>query len=57
MDSSTVSAELGVRLVLPEQRIVPLAASLVYSREDPYTVRIAFHTGLDEPIAVFRTDH
>jgi hypothetical protein len=50
MDSSTVSAELGVWLVLPEQTIVPLAASLVYSREDPYAVRIAFHVGLDEPI-------
>jgi hypothetical protein len=50
MDSSMVSAELGVRLVLPEQRVVPLAASLVYSREDPYAVRIAFHIGLDEPV-------
>ena len=45
-----VSAELGVRLVLPGQAIVPLEASLVYSREDPYAVRIAFHVGLDEPI-------
>src|SRR5262249_35215904 len=50
MDSSKVSAELGVRLVLPEQTIVPLAASLRYFREDPYAVRIAFHIGLDEPI-------
>lgn len=50
MDSSMVSAELGVWLVLPEQTTVPLAASLVYSREDPYAVRIAFHVGLDEPI-------
>jgi hypothetical protein len=50
MDSSMVSAELGVRLVLPKQAIVPLAASLAYSREDPYAVRIAFHSGLDKPI-------
>lgn len=50
MDSSTVSAELGVRLVLPEQAAIPLAASIVYSREDPYAVHIAFHIGLDEPI-------
>jgi hypothetical protein len=50
MDSSMVSAELGVRLILPEQAIVPLAASVVYSREDPYAVRIAFQSGLDEPI-------
>ena len=50
MDSSMVSAELGVWLVLPEQKIVALAASLVYSREDPYAVRIGFHVGLDVPI-------
>jgi hypothetical protein len=50
MDSSTVSAELGVQLILPEQAAVPLAASIVYSREDPYAVHIAFHIGLDEPI-------
>jgi hypothetical protein len=50
MDSSMVSAELGVWLALPERASVPLAASLLYSREDPYAVRIAFHIGLDEPI-------
>src|SRR5487761_1244130 len=48
--SSTVSAELGLRLVVPQQAIVPLMASLFYSREDPYAVRIAFHVGLDEPV-------
>ena len=48
--SSTVSAELGLRLVVPQQTIVPLMASLYYSREDPYAIRIAFHVGLDEPV-------
>ena len=48
--SSTVSAELGLRLVVPQQTIVPLVASLYYSREDPYAIRIAFHVGLDEPV-------
>jgi|SRR5579862_2195389 len=48
--SSTVSAELGLRLVVPEQAIVPLVASLFYSSEDPYAIRIAFHVGLDEPV-------
>src|ERR1700684_4618204 len=46
--SSTVSAELGLRLVVPQQTIVPLVASLFYSQEDPYAIRIAFHLGLDE---------
>ena len=48
--SSTVSAELGLRLVVPQQTIVPLVASLFYSTEDPYAIRIAFHVGLDEPV-------
>src|SRR6516225_652640 len=48
--SRTVSAELGLRLVVPQQTIVPLVASLYYSTEDPYAIRIAFHVGLDEPV-------
>jgi len=48
--SSTVSAELGLRLVVPQQTIVPLVASLFYASEDPYAIRIAFHVGLDEPV-------
>lgn len=48
--SSTVSAELGLRLVVPQQTIVPLVASLYYAKEDPYAIRIAFHVGLDEPV-------
>ena len=49
-NSSTVSAELGLRLVVPQQTIVPLVASLYYSKEDPFAIRIAFHVGLDEPV-------
>ena len=49
-NSSTVSAELGLRLVVPQQTVVPLVASLYYSEEDPYAIRIAFHVGLDEPV-------
>jgi hypothetical protein len=48
--SSTVSAELGLRLVVPQQTIVPLVASLFYSKDDPFAIRIAFHVGLDEPV-------
>jgi hypothetical protein len=50
MDSSVVSAELSVWLVLPEQMMVPLVARLFYSSEDPYAVSIAFEVGLDEPV-------
>jgi hypothetical protein len=52
MNSRTVSAELGLRLVVPQQTIVPLVASLYYSSDDPYAIRIAFHVGLDEPVDV-----
>jgi hypothetical protein len=50
MNSSTVSAEIGLRLVVPQQTIVPLVASFYYSSKDPYAIRIAFHVGLDEPV-------
>lgn len=46
----TVSAELGLRLVVPEETVVPLVASLFYSSSDPYAIRVAFHVGLDEPV-------
>jgi len=48
--SKTVTAELGLRLIVPQQTTVPLIASLLYSAEDPYAIRIAFHVGLDEPV-------
>jgi Streptomyces sporulation and cell division protein, SsgA len=48
--STTVSAELGLRLVVPQQTIVPLVASLYFSGSDPYAIRMAFHVGTDEPV-------
>ena len=48
--STTISAELGLRLVVPQQTIVPLVASIYYSGKDPYAVRMAFHVGTDEPV-------
>jgi len=48
--SATVSAELGLMLVVPEHGTVPLVASLYYSADDPYAIRMAFHVGLDEPV-------
>jgi hypothetical protein len=48
--STTVSAELGLSLVVPEHGAVPLVASLYYSAEDPYAIRMAFHVGTDEPV-------
>ncbi|HKR70451.1 MAG TPA: SsgA family sporulation/cell division regulator [Streptosporangiaceae bacterium] len=48
--STTISAELGIKLVVPQQTIVPLVASMYYSGSDPYAVRMAFHVGTDEPV-------
>jgi hypothetical protein len=48
--STTISAELGLKLVVPQQTIVPLVASMYYSGADPYAVRMAFHVGTDEPV-------
>ena len=47
---TAVSADLGLGLVGPEHTIVPLMASLYYSCQDPYAVKIAFHVGTDEPV-------
>lgn len=46
----TVSAELGLSLVVPEHGAVPLMASLCYTGDDPYAIRMAFHVGADEPV-------
>ena len=51
MDSdTTVSAELGFLLVVPRQACVPVTASLFYTGDDPYAVRVAFHAGTDEAV-------
>jgi hypothetical protein len=48
--TATVSAELSLRLVVPDQGSVPLVASLHYSADDPYAIRMAFQVGTDEPV-------
>ena len=51
MDSgTTVSAELGFLLVVPRQPSVPVTASLFYTGDDPYAVRVVFHAGTDEAV-------
>jgi hypothetical protein len=49
-NSVTVSAELGLSLVVPEHGAVPLVASLDYCADDPYAIKMAFHVGTDEPV-------
>jgi hypothetical protein len=45
-----ISVELGLGLVGPERRIVPLTAGLSYRCADPYAVRMAFEVGTDVPV-------
>jgi hypothetical protein len=45
-----VRAEQELRLIGPEQLIVPLTAEWCYSRQDPYAVRMSLDTGADEPV-------
>jgi hypothetical protein len=47
---TTVSAELGLMLAVPDRGSVPLVAGLSYSADDPYAVRLAFHVGTNEPV-------
>lgn len=46
----TVSAELQVALVVPGATALPVRASVAYDAEDPYAVRIAFHTGTGDAV-------
>jgi hypothetical protein len=48
--STTISAELSLRLVVPDHTTVPLLATVEYAAEDPYALRVAFHVGNDEPV-------
>jgi hypothetical protein len=48
--STTVSAELGLRLVVPDSATVPLLACLDYAADDPYAIRMSFYVGNDEPV-------
>jgi hypothetical protein len=48
--STTVSAELGLRLVVPDRTTVPLLAGLEYAAHDPYAIRMSFYVGNDEPV-------
>lgn len=48
--STTVSAELGLRLVVPDRSTVPLLATLEYAADDPYAIRMSFHVGNDDPV-------
>jgi hypothetical protein len=50
INSATVSAELGLSLVVSDHGPVPLVASMYYSVKDPYAIRMAFHVGTDEPV-------
>jgi len=51
MNSSTsISAELSLRLVVPDRTTVPLLATVEYTADDPYALRVAFHVGNDEPV-------
>jgi hypothetical protein len=50
INSATVSAELGLSLVVPDHGLIPLVASLRYTAEDPYAIRMAFHVGADDPV-------
>jgi len=48
--SATVSAELPLRLVVPDHGSVALMASLYYSADDPFAIRIVFQVGTDEAV-------
>ena len=45
-----VTAELALRLVVPDGSPVPVTASIRYDAIDPYAVTVTFFTGAAEPV-------
>jgi hypothetical protein len=45
-----VTAELGLRLVVPDGTPLPVTASIRYDAADPYAVTVTFFTGAAEPV-------
>jgi hypothetical protein len=45
-----VTAELGLRLVVPDGTPLPVTASIRYDASDPYAVTVTFFTGASEPV-------
>ena len=50
INRDTVSAKQEVRLIGPDNLIVPLPARLSYSRQDPYALTMSFDPGMGEPV-------
>jgi sporulation and cell division protein SsgA len=46
----TVSAEIDLRLLVSAGPALPLRADIDYSPDDPYAVRVAFHTSDDDVV-------
>jgi len=49
-DGGTISAGQDLRLIGPDDLIVPLACGLHYSREDPYAIKMSLDAGRPEPV-------
>jgi Streptomyces sporulation and cell division protein, SsgA len=47
----TVSAAIDLRLLVSAGPALPLQADVEFSPDDPYAVRVTFHTGTDEVVA------
>jgi hypothetical protein len=49
-DRDMVRAEQHLRLIGPDELIVPLAAEWRYRSQDPYAVTMLLYSGADEPV-------
>ncbi len=47
----TVCAAIDLRLLVTAGPSLPLRADIEYTSDDPYAVRVTFHTGMDEVVA------
>ena len=49
-DGGTISAGQDLRLIGPDDLIVPLACGFHYSRQDPYAIKMSLDAGRAEPV-------
>jgi Streptomyces sporulation and cell division protein, SsgA len=49
-DGDTISAGQNLRLIGPDDLIVPLACGLHYNRQDPYAIKMSLDAGRTDPV-------
>jgi hypothetical protein len=50
LSSQPVTAQVELAFVAPDSSTLPVLADISYTPDDPYAVRVRFHTGVDDTV-------